>query len=166
MLAGGYAQGGGGGSAPDLARLLLCGLSCPAAGMLTAKDFEDRAVELQKGDDAAVMDGEPSELPPGLLEGAGCEHLSERWGWRLRTRASRLVRALTLCASPCPPPPLAGAGTPHFALGMCKDCCLSFVKTTGGVAPGAANPPAYERARQREEEELALLLEGPGERWA
>ena len=56
----------------------------------------------------------------------------------------------------------AGSGVaPHFALGMCKDCCLAFVEKTGGVASGAANPPAYERARQREEEELALLLEGP-----
>jgi hypothetical protein len=31
----------------------------------------------------------------------------------------------------------------HFAMGMCQPCYVSYVQASGGIIPGAADPPAY-----------------------
>lgn len=46
-------------------------------------------------------------------------------------------------------------GEAHFAHAMCRACYLDFIQTTGGVYNGA-DPPAFERARKKEQELLAL----------
>ncbi|KAL4428055.1 hypothetical protein ABPG75_002144 [Micractinium tetrahymenae] len=46
-------------------------------------------------------------------------------------------------------------GEAHFAHAMCRACYLDFIETTGGVYNGA-NPPAFDRARKKEQELLAL----------
>ncbi|KAL4445344.1 hypothetical protein ABPG77_011169 [Micractinium sp. CCAP 211/92] len=50
-------------------------------------------------------------------------------------------------------------GEAHFAHAMCRACYLEFIQTTGGMYNGA-DPPAFERARKKEE---LLALEAPGD---
>ncbi|KAL6780177.1 hypothetical protein ACKKBF_B14155 [Auxenochlorella protothecoides x Auxenochlorella symbiontica] len=51
-------------------------------------------------------------------------------------------------------------GHPPFAHGMCATCYVDFLKRTGGLH-GGANPPAFAKAREREQQAAILALEAP-----
>lgn len=188
-------------------------------------EFEERAKQIDHEETQRLESAAPAETPAGLLESAGCEHLSEQAFGGLVAQPVALPACLSGCVAelwPGPPLPAqptppaaaaacAGAGEAHFAHAMCKACylefmqvgrwgawgvrssggvmsrgsdsgrrvpagqissascrpacptpshCLPALQSSGGVYNGA-NPPAYDRARRKEEQELLALPE-PG----
>lgn len=85
--------------------------------------------------------------------------------------AQELLSLNEATAAPAPERLLAGCehmshGEPHFKHGMCHACFVFFIRKTGGTYDGA-NPPAFMRARMKEnkraESNSVLALPAPEE---
>ena len=104
------------------------------ASRYTADEFVEAAKAIEADEKARLDAAAPAAEPAGLLDSAGCEHLSEpgaRGGgagqWPRRLTRVGLTRGPAYA-----PPPAAGARSQaHFAHGMCKDCYLEFLVVSG-----------------------------------
>ncbi|GMH38136.1 hypothetical protein BSKO_06020 [Bryopsis sp. KO-2023] len=115
-------------------------------GKLTAKQFEEQALEFDKDEAALLAAGvereEERQLEPSGDIAEGSEKPDgekEDAPGVLENRCHHIVHA----------------GAKHHRQGMCETCYGDYVRLSGGIISGSSDPPAYTKNLRKEEKELA-----------